>query len=301
VGPAVALRMTPITGPQGLLADGSDVVLIDVEAVDAKGDRCPTFQQRVDFEVSGPGVWRGGYNSGKTKSTNNTWLDLEAGVNRVAVRATRTAGAIAVKVKGEGLKPASLTVRSKQFPAPGGLSPNLPPLPAVNPAEMAAMGGVAPAGSSPAAVAVPGGRYVTAFSYSGPAGAAVRIIAGAKKGALPYTDSSAAIEALPAALEGADYVQTAQQDKRYSAVDLMEVAVKAGSAVWIAWDERIGKPAWLTNQFQATPESLTIGGRAMKLYRREAARAESLTLGSNAEKAPAGDANMYLVLVGAGR
>lgn len=46
IGPPVALRMTPITGPGGLHADGSDIALIDVEAVDAKGDRCPTFQQR---------------------------------------------------------------------------------------------------------------------------------------------------------------------------------------------------------------------------------------------------------------
>ncbi len=53
--PPVALRLTPITGPGGLRADGSDVALIDVEAVDANGERCPTFQQRVDFDVEGPG------------------------------------------------------------------------------------------------------------------------------------------------------------------------------------------------------------------------------------------------------
>jgi beta-galactosidase len=77
-GPAVALRLTPITNPNGgLRADGSDVLLINVEAVDAKGERCPTFQERVDFETKGKGIWRGGYNSGKTNSINNTYLDLE--------------------------------------------------------------------------------------------------------------------------------------------------------------------------------------------------------------------------------
>ena len=93
VGPAVALRAVPITGPGGLQADGSDVALIDVEAVDAKGERCPTFEQRADFKLTGPGVWRGGYNSGKEKSINNTYLDLECGINRVAVRSTRDPGA----------------------------------------------------------------------------------------------------------------------------------------------------------------------------------------------------------------
>src|SRR5262249_17750438 len=108
-----ALKMTPLTGPSGLLADGSDVVVIDWEAVDANGERCPTFQQRVDFEVSGPGVWRGGYNSGKINSINNTYLDLEAGINRVAVRAGRNAGTITVKAKGTGLKPASIAIPSR--------------------------------------------------------------------------------------------------------------------------------------------------------------------------------------------
>ena len=55
VGAPVALRLTPLLGPTGFLADGSDIALLDVEAVDAQGDRCPTFQQRVDFEPGRPG------------------------------------------------------------------------------------------------------------------------------------------------------------------------------------------------------------------------------------------------------
>lgn len=133
VGPAVALRMTPITAPGGLRADGSDIALMDVEAVDAKGERCPTFQARVDFEIQGPGVWRGGYNSGKIKSTNNTWLDLEAGINRVAVRATRTPGAITVRVKGEGLKPASIAIHSTLVKVENGFTTELPAMPAGSP------------------------------------------------------------------------------------------------------------------------------------------------------------------------
>ena len=46
-GPATALKLTPITGPDGFRADGADVALFDVEAVDAQGRRAPTFQQRA--------------------------------------------------------------------------------------------------------------------------------------------------------------------------------------------------------------------------------------------------------------
>jgi hypothetical protein len=54
------------------------VALIDVEVVDAKGQRCPTDDDKVDFTVAGPGIWRGGYNSGKIDSTNNLYLNTEA-------------------------------------------------------------------------------------------------------------------------------------------------------------------------------------------------------------------------------
>src|SRR5581483_1936029 len=103
-GPAVALRVTPVLGPEGFLANGSDVALFDVEAVDANGLRVPTFQQRVDFICGGAGIWRGGYNSGKTNSINNKYLDLEAGINRVAVRSMLSSGKIRVTATCSGLK-----------------------------------------------------------------------------------------------------------------------------------------------------------------------------------------------------
>lgn len=112
-GPAAAIRLSPIVGPQGLQADGQDVALIDFEVVDAKGERVPTDDARVDFTISGPGIWRGGYNSGKTDSTNNLRLNTELGLNRVAVRATLAPGTITVTAKRDGLKPAQIRLVAK--------------------------------------------------------------------------------------------------------------------------------------------------------------------------------------------
>jgi beta-galactosidase len=112
-GSPVALKVTPIVSPDGFEADGSDVALFDVEAVDEHGQRCPTFQHRVDFEIDGPGIWRGGYNSGKINSINNPYLDLECGINRVAVRSTLTAGQITVRAATQDLRPASVTITSR--------------------------------------------------------------------------------------------------------------------------------------------------------------------------------------------
>jgi len=49
-------------------------------------------------------VWRDGYNRGKVDSTNNLYLNTEAGINRVAVRSTRSTGAITITASKAGLK-----------------------------------------------------------------------------------------------------------------------------------------------------------------------------------------------------
>jgi beta-galactosidase len=121
-GAPAAIKLTPIVSPKGLQADGGDVALIDVEVIDAKGNRCPTDDARVDFTCDGPGIWRGGYNSGKIDSTNNTYLNTELGINRVAVRSTMTPGTITITAKRDGLKSATLQITSKPVTISDGLS-----------------------------------------------------------------------------------------------------------------------------------------------------------------------------------
>jgi beta-galactosidase len=108
------IKLTPHVGPAGLLADGSDVAFFDVEVVDAQGRRCPTDEARVDFKLAGPAIWRGGYNSGKTNSINNLYLDTECGINRVAIRSAQTPGKITLTATRAGLESAQVTLSSKQ-------------------------------------------------------------------------------------------------------------------------------------------------------------------------------------------
>jgi beta-galactosidase len=117
-----ALKLTPHAGPNGLQANGSDVAFFDVEVVDAQGRRCPTDEARVDFKLDGPAIWRGGYNSGKTNSVNNLWLDTECGVNRIALRSTLTPGNITLTATRAGLEPATLQLKSQPVEIKNGLS-----------------------------------------------------------------------------------------------------------------------------------------------------------------------------------
>lgn len=120
------LKLTAHTGPGGLRADGADVALIDIEVVDALGRRCPTDEARVDFTVSGPAVWRGGYNSGKTNSVNNLYLDTECGINRVSVRSTLTPGTISVTAARTGFDAVTIKIPAKPVKLVGGLTRDLP-------------------------------------------------------------------------------------------------------------------------------------------------------------------------------
>lgn len=110
-GEPVAIKLTPRVGPGGLQADGADVAMFDVEVVDANGERCPTDEARIDFTMTGPGIWRGGYNSGVIDSINKMDLLTEAGINRVFVRSTLAPGTITVTATRGGLASATATAR----------------------------------------------------------------------------------------------------------------------------------------------------------------------------------------------
>ncbi|SFJ98559.1 DUF4982 domain-containing protein [Caulobacter sp. UNC279MFTsu5.1] len=147
-GPAMALRLTPHVGPAGWRADGADLALVDVEAVDAQGRRAPAALDLVIFDVAGPAEWRGGIaqgdSGGGAKPTEapasptgdvvtgahtvdgvtsyagasrgddnyilSRTLPVEAGINRVALRSTLATGKVTVTARAEGLKPATVTL-----------------------------------------------------------------------------------------------------------------------------------------------------------------------------------------------
>jgi beta-galactosidase len=125
-GPPVAIRLTTTTGPQGFQADGQDVAFIDVEVVDAKEQRCPTDNARVEFTISGPCIWRGGYNSGMIDSTNNLFLNTECGINRVFVRSTLSAGTITVTASRPGIKSVQVQIVARPMNLTNGLSALVP-------------------------------------------------------------------------------------------------------------------------------------------------------------------------------
>jgi beta-galactosidase/beta-glucuronidase len=125
-GRPAAVRLTAHTRPEGLRADGADVALVDVEVLDAEGNRCPTALDVINFSLSGPAEWRGGIAQGPDNYILSQTLPVENGVNRVIVRATPRAGKVVLRATAEGLKPASVEIVSRPVAVSDGLSRELP-------------------------------------------------------------------------------------------------------------------------------------------------------------------------------
>ncbi len=300
-GAPVALRLTPLCGPGGWQADGADVVLVDVEAVDEQGERCPTFEQPVRFQQHGPAEWIGGYESGRTNSTYQTQLNLECGINRVALRAGRVPGEVTLTAVTDGLKSASLKLVLNDAAISQGIGTKLPELPRTTWSLESAVAAadILTAAEGDASSFAAQGRFIQQFSYSGPT-APVGVMVEAQDGKLVYVDRDYRFTDLPALLRGSDYVRAANADKQYSAVDLMEIAVPKGATVFVAHDDRLSRPAWLTRRFQPSALKVMIERRAMTVYRYQAAGHESLTLGPNSDTGGSNACNMYVVFVQSG-
>ena len=121
-GAPASIKLTATVDPSGgLKANGADVAMFDFEVVDANGQRVPTDEGSVAFAMTGPAVWRGGFNSGVLGSTNVTTLLTECGINRVFVRSTLTPGTITVTATRSGLTSGTASVMSAAVPVVDGL------------------------------------------------------------------------------------------------------------------------------------------------------------------------------------
>lgn len=114
-GEATTLKITPVVGPDGLIADGSDIAYFDVDVVDSEGNTCPLAYDKINLSLNGEGVLLGGYNSGvgdKITTNNTDYCYAECGTNRIFVRSTRNAGAITLSASLEGQAPITATINS---------------------------------------------------------------------------------------------------------------------------------------------------------------------------------------------
>ncbi|MBD5262376.1 MAG: glycoside hydrolase family 2 protein [Bacteroides sp.] len=126
VGDPKNLKLTLMQGPEGTYADGADIAIVQVEVVDADGQRCPLANDMVEFTLDGPAEWRGGIAQGEDNYAFATSLPVECGITRVLVRSTPEAGKVKLSAKAAGLGEESVEFTTVPIEVKNGLSKHFP-------------------------------------------------------------------------------------------------------------------------------------------------------------------------------
>ncbi|WP_396600649.1 glycoside hydrolase family 2 protein [Algibacter sp. R77976] len=292
-GKPVALKLTPITGPKGWQADGSDVALIDVEVVDANGKRCPLAKGRVDFTIEGPGIWRGGYNSGKPNSTNNLYLDIEAGINRVAVKSLLESGTVKITAIQSGLKSDHIELTSNPVDLENGLITQLPQV-----YENVLTEEPIPAHTPEIPEYVPGiknrSELFKKFSYTGDGKAMLRT--NMHWGKKAYTDLEHNYTHLPKYVNGAEYVRIPNSDNRYWARDQLQFIAGVKMHIYVLHDDTVPRPEFLLRDYKDNGDNIKVGDITMSVFHRVAEAGESIIMAGNSDGDAPSDCRMYTVI-----
>ncbi len=96
-------------------ADGQDVAIVRVEAVDEEGRLAPTSDNLIQFEVSGNGALIGVGNGDPNchESDKGDQRSLFNGLAQAILQASKTPGLLTIQAVSPGLKPATLVITTK--------------------------------------------------------------------------------------------------------------------------------------------------------------------------------------------
>lgn len=294
VGEPHALKLTAMTGPNGWRADGSDIALIDFEVVDENGLRCPLDASRVDFTITGPGIWRGGYNSGKEHSTNNLHLDTEAGINRVAIRSLLTPGTVTITAKRKGLELASIDLTSHAVDMHAGLTTEMPQVFPQNLGEPEPMPAHTPEIPPYVASEKLTSDLFTQFSYTGDGKAMLRnnLFWGKKA----HTDLEFNYTVIPEYLRGAEYIRTPNSDSAYWARDQLQFIAGADMNIWVGHDDRVDRPEFLLEDYEDTGDDINLANVKISLFKRTVKKGTSVIMAGNSDRGVPENSRMYVVI-----
>ena len=297
-GEPASIKLTPIVGPQGLLASGSDVLLVDVEVVDTNGNRCLTYDGTLnndytEFTINDPNgavIWRGGYNSGIANSTNANSLFLEAGINRVSLRTTDVSGTFTISAATtvSGLTSNILTLTTTQVTNTNGLSDtmNLTPLYSLTGLTDPGVGPGTELGIVPEEEVIANASVlISNYNYTGSSVAGNGIAEVFSIGSKIYSDTSTLITDAPYHLLNAEYLRLPNADRTTTANDLINFTAKRNIDIYILRDPSIPTTEWLDDYTLTTDHVTGSNGITYNVYKRSVTKGTQITIGSNSDSA----------------
>jgi beta-galactosidase len=96
-----------------IAADGRDVSIIAVSAVDSHGRIVPTANNLLHFELSGPGriIGVGNGDPSSHEADHGNQRKLFGGLAQILIQSTASTGKMQLTAAGDALKPATVTIR----------------------------------------------------------------------------------------------------------------------------------------------------------------------------------------------
>ncbi len=289
------IRLTQINNPEGIKANGSDIILVDAEILDENNNRCITYDGEslsdlMTFNIMGDTnsfIWRGGYNSRIEGSTNVNTLYLESGISRVAIKTTLTPGTINLSASTTSgltlISPLSITSLSISNTDSGvtGVSE----IEKTTPYSLTSltdpgygdgtMLGQAEETLSNSSV------LIESMSYTG-----THILTNGIKDAFStgkkiYSDSDFTFTEIPFKYLNSEYLLLPNADANHIAADFIVFASKRDIDVYILRDPASSIPEYLSN-YTLTNDTI-IGGNGVEyeIYKKSYLKGESITIQSN--------------------
>ncbi len=276
-----SIRLTPITAEGGWLADGADVVLIDVEIVDKDGNRCAVDEAPVHFSLTGNAEWRGGYNSGQEYTILKKTLNTECGINRVALRSTFDAGKATLTVTRDGLPAASITVKSQKVKTIGGLTTDMPSTLSYSPEDAAPYSKYITYDEVESTRAgLEGTKLFRNVSYTGTIKES--ILASFAVNIAVYCDHVGyRITEYPDVLKGCEMLRLPSIDGRMWARDLLQITPKKDITLYVAHHKTLPLPEWL-ERFELVEGTVKVSSYGeFNLYSFQMKADDTLTIDGN--------------------
>ncbi|WNM59121.1 FG-GAP-like repeat-containing protein [Candidatus Nitrospira allomarina] len=153
---------------------------------------------------------------------------------------------------------------------------------------------IAPSSNSSGSSSPPPPSSLSISNLTVASGSAYSVSAvGLQAGGTVYRDRAYTFTSVPTSVQGAAYIQTANNDKAATTAAFLRFTVNQPVSVTVAYDVRLTpKPSWLSS-FTDTGKNLVTSDTTLHLYAR-AFPAGTITLGGNAS---GGSGSMYSVIV----
>lgn len=309
VNKPVAISMKLISHPEGLRADGSDVILIETETVDQHGNRNPLAQNLIKYTIKGDITWRGGYWEENVKEyANKQELPVINGVHRVILRSTLCTDTVTVIAQADGLDSDTIQFYANKVNIQNGYTTELPAILPIKIDPQKELYGkdlpnyikIEENENMEDEIAISATKE-TIFNLSTAFPKGVILKNNVQNGDSIYSDRPWRFQQIPEYLKGAHYLLVANDDACTSAGEGIVFNIGKAGRIYVAYDDRnIKSLIWSSpTPFIKTSDKLYVNGFPHTIYKSEIMNGGELTyLGTNSwtEKAPSG-VNNYIVFI----